>query len=744
MTLPPLTVIEASAGTGKTFSLVTRLLRLIFGGTEPERIVALTFSRLAAGEIFNSFIERLAKAAADPKVAAAEAERMGRDLGVADFAEKLRLVIARQHLSLIGTLDSFLMRVVRMIPLELGLEGEVTVMSDYQSPVERMRLVGEMLMLESDDAKEVFREAFRLAFGTVGAKGFLGSFSEFIDRWHTRYRDNGDAAAWGCPETIWGAEAPADLDVSLADVRALAGPLGKFAGQRGADKFIAAVADFHGTLPDTLRPKCMEGDPVFEEALRKMLAWKVGRELKATQGVYRLMRVYEGSYRVKVRQKGRITFEDMPRLLNALGDGVRLPLEYRMDAQFDHWALDEFQDTSRDQWKAIRNLIYESSQPDLGKSVFIVGDRKQSIYEWRGGDVRILGEQVREAERDGNRAETLDESRRYVGEISRAVNAVFGEVQVRGAFDMDDAPESAVWRCREHRSFDKATQGYVEVIQAEKARKQATIADFFEPIVHALRAVEPWKRGIATAILVRKNDAGEAILAHLKAQGVDQVVFEGDSKVSDSPVLSAMTELVKLAEHAGDEYAYAHIRLSPLGAALYPDGELDFLNNCGCTVDANGDFEAKAWLLDKEKFTDGGEFCFRIMDSNWSKVYAERRFTRAMTVSNKKIVAKANADFAKFVGKNVRAVITADGVKVPENTRVPFATKWNPSDGGKTVWKQPFWRDLFPSGDFKGASVTNSIPIEIPADAKDIGFSLGDLKDPAQIIYTEIKFEEVK
>ena len=65
MNLPPLTVIEASAGTGKTFSLVSRLLALIFGGVEPERIVALTFSRLAAGEIFNSFIERLARAAGD-------------------------------------------------------------------------------------------------------------------------------------------------------------------------------------------------------------------------------------------------------------------------------------------------------------------------------------------------------------------------------------------------------------------------------------------------------------------------------------------------------------------------------------------------------------------------------------------------------------------------------------------------------------------------------------------------------
>ena len=571
MTLPPLTVIEASAGTGKTFSLVTRLLRLIFSGTEPERIVALTFSRLAAGEIFNSFIERLARAAADPKVAAEESERMGRPLTVADFAAKLRLAIARQHLSLIGTLDSFLMRVVRMIPLELGLEGEISVMSDYQSPVARMRLVGEMLMLESDDAKAVFREAFRLAFGTVGAKGFLGGFSEFIDRWHTLYRDRGEAALWGRPETIWGADAPAGLDVTLAEIRALAEPLGKFAGQRGADKFIAAVADFHGPLPDTL-PKCMAGDPDFEEAVRKMRLWKLALELKATQGVYRLMHVYDNSYRVKVRQKGHVTFEDMPRLLNALGDGVRLPLEYRMDAKFDHWALDEFQDTSRDQWKALRNLIYENSQPGSGKSVFIVGDRKQSIYEWRGGDVEILGEQVGEAQKPGNLLDSLDESRRYVDEISQAVNRVFGEASVRGAFDMDDAPERAVWKCRAHKSHDTATRGFVEVIQAEKAGKRTSIADFFEPIANALNAVRPWERGIATAILVRKNSVGEAILAYLKAQGIDKVVFEGDSRVSDSPVLSAMTELAKLAEHAGDTYAYAHIRLSPLARALYPQG----------------------------------------------------------------------------------------------------------------------------------------------------------------------------
>ena len=158
--LPPLTVIEASAGTGKTFSLVTRLLWLIFNGTDPERIVALTFSRMAAGEIFNSFIERLSLAANDEKTAAEESARMGRSLSAADFTAKLREVISRQHLSLIGTLDSFMMRVVRMMPLELGLTGELSVMSEYRSPVERMRLLGEMMTRESEESKTIFRQAF--------------------------------------------------------------------------------------------------------------------------------------------------------------------------------------------------------------------------------------------------------------------------------------------------------------------------------------------------------------------------------------------------------------------------------------------------------------------------------------------------------------------------------------------------------------------------------------------------------
>ena len=568
--LPRLTVIEASAGTGKTFSLVTRLLKLIFGGTEPERIVALTFSRAAAGEIFNSFIERLSAAAADDEAAAAESVRVsaGTELSKADFAAMLRKVIGRQHLSLIGTLDSFLMKIVRMLPLELGLEGEISVLSDFRAPVEQGRLLDEMMALESDDAKMFYRDAFRLAFDGDGSKSFLEEFAGFISGWHQRFRDMPEREAWGVPARIWGDAAPDGLDVSIADVRALADGLSDSpdAAKRGADTFIRAVREFGGTAKAA--PRCLKDEPLAAEAVARMHRWRIGHALRRTAGIFRLMYTYEAAYKMKVRQRGLVTFDDVPRLIGSLGAGVRAPLEYRMDAKLEHWALDEFQDTSRGQWSALSNLIEESRQSDGGKSVFIVGDRKQAIYEWRGGDVRILGEQVAAADEKG----ALVESRRYLGRISSAVNLIFDTGTIRGAFNMDDAGAEAQWECPEHKSFNTESEGFVNVIQAVKSGPQAKQSDFFGPIEDELKAVRPWERGISSAILVRNNGFGEAILAHLKANGVDKVVFEGDSGVMDSPVLAAFTMLLKLAEHPCDEYAYACIRHSPIAAAVFPEG----------------------------------------------------------------------------------------------------------------------------------------------------------------------------
>ena len=80
MTRIPNTMIRASAGSGKTYQLTNRFIRLLLNGQAPERIIALTFTRKAAGEFFESILTKLAEAASEPE----EAKRLAKGIGQAE------------------------------------------------------------------------------------------------------------------------------------------------------------------------------------------------------------------------------------------------------------------------------------------------------------------------------------------------------------------------------------------------------------------------------------------------------------------------------------------------------------------------------------------------------------------------------------------------------------------------------------------------------------------------------------
>src|SRR5438046_3183696 len=137
MNAPRHEMILASAGAGKTYALTNRFVRLLAGGAAPERIVALTFTRKAAGEFFDEILKKLARAATEPEFARRLAEEIGsatapgrRDEEATeggrapDFLKMLRSVVDAMSRLQLGTLDGFFARVVRSFPLELGLGGE--------------------------------------------------------------------------------------------------------------------------------------------------------------------------------------------------------------------------------------------------------------------------------------------------------------------------------------------------------------------------------------------------------------------------------------------------------------------------------------------------------------------------------------------------------------------------------------------------------------------------------------------
>ncbi|MEC8240703.1 MAG: UvrD-helicase domain-containing protein, partial [Planctomycetota bacterium] len=121
----PNTIIRASAGTGKTFQLSNRYLKLLVDGVNPESILASTFTRKASGEILDRIIQRLARAANS----STESQSLAGELGLETLPQSqarplLVRLLHRLHLLQISTLDSHFSKLARRHCLELGLSPQ--------------------------------------------------------------------------------------------------------------------------------------------------------------------------------------------------------------------------------------------------------------------------------------------------------------------------------------------------------------------------------------------------------------------------------------------------------------------------------------------------------------------------------------------------------------------------------------------------------------------------------------------
>jgi ATP-dependent helicase/nuclease subunit A len=200
-------MILASAGSGKTYALTNRFVQLLAKGAPPERIVALTFTRKAAGEFFDEILNKLARAARDPKVAAKTGAEIGEpQLVAADFLVMLRAMVGAMHRLSLGTLDGFFARVVRAFPLELGLGGDFEILQEHGARLERQRVLRQLFARtggELDEAQKEFIEAFKRATFGAEEKRLSARLDRFIDEHQTVFLEAPEAWAWGNERRIW-------------------------------------------------------------------------------------------------------------------------------------------------------------------------------------------------------------------------------------------------------------------------------------------------------------------------------------------------------------------------------------------------------------------------------------------------------------------------------------------------------------------------------------------------------------
>ncbi len=617
----PHEMILASAGSGKTYALTNRYVRLLAGGAEPERIVALTFTRKAAGEFFEEILKKIARAAGSDEAA----KRLGEEievagLGAEDFRCMLRAMVdAMPRLSL-GTLDGFFARVVRSFPLELGLSGEFAIMEEATARRERRRVLRGMFAAagEPDEAQREFIEAFKRATFGVEEKRLARVLDGFLDDHGDTFLSAPEKEKWGEPAGIWPdgnawLAAAERRDAAANELRAALPWATLNEGQRmRLDDFFAALPEWSpgAPLPDAVSYLVKNAFKVWDElgaatdvaeivierkkvaldararaALVELVAGIAGaelaRRLEMTRGLFAVLRGYERSYHEAVRRAGRLTFADVLRLLlpatgaPALsaggGDDARLMIDWRLDAKFDHWLLDEFQDTSFAQWSVLRSLIDEAVQdPEGRRSLFYVGDVKQAIFAWRGGDPKLFREifdYYNGAEAGAIEERRLDESYRSGPAVLAMVNQVFGDAAALGVSVPTAAAEAWAREWRTHVSAKPELGGWAELRHAEDegARFAETLA--------ILRETGAAARGLEVAVLVRDNRTAAALADYLRREGPIAAVAESDLWVAtDNPLTCALLALVRAAAHPGDRLAQEHLNMTPLGALLAEEG----------------------------------------------------------------------------------------------------------------------------------------------------------------------------
>lgn len=561
--------VHASAGTGKTWLLVTRILRLLLAGARPDSILAVTFTRKAAGEMEQRIMERLeGLMRADPE----QLDDMLNSGGVVpDPASRSR---ARQLYEEFlfnpwrlraTTFHAFCQELLQRFPLEAGIMPgfEILETTGLTEQTARDALLAETAIQPAGDLARTLATLVEGCNGLSNAETALRSFLARRSDWWAYTQGERDADGFACrklaaflhiePDRDPLAGFPsADLRARLAEFADLLGrnntPTNQvhahslseaLAGPADAAALLAAISPVF--LTDKGAPRARRAskvqqqrlgadgearflalhDALSDELMAQHEACARHRSYRTTVAWYTAgIRLLDHFQRIK-REQRVLDFADLEWLACELLNRSEHAswVQYKLDARIDHLLVDEFQDTNPTQWRLLLPLLQELAAGDDGRSrsVFLVGDRKQSIYSFRRADPALLGtaSEWLETHLQGRRY-PLDASRRSARAIMACVNAVFGQSPL----------DALLTGFRAHTTHLEDRYGHVELLPLQSATDNRGPA---EPVPGGLR--NPLAEPRTVAEDVRYAEEGRQL-----AQRIQQLIDDRTPVVADDRV----------------------------------------------------------------------------------------------------------------------------------------------------------------------------------------------------------------
>ena len=462
-------VVEACAGAGKTWMLVSRILRALLNGAEPQQILAITFTRKAAGEMrarLDEWLSGFADTACDDTRRVAELRLRGCD---AATAARLAPMLGSLHERLlrggraveVRTFHAWFTQLLAHAPLALlqalQLPLQHTLIEDHtvlRQPLLRRlhRTVQNDASLRADYLVLVARHGRSTVLAWLDVAWRRGPEIERADAaGHAQGSVPPAAALWPACAGLGNPAALVLQDPLAGEMSGLARQLGhgKSKAQTAASGLRAALeavgADeafelaFDALFTKKGEPRKHLGDTPLQHAVAESL--QAIRDMHTQQQAHedhvamlRLSRVLLTEYASLKRQRGLVDMPDLERAAEALlGDGELAGwVQERLDQRLRHVLIDEFQDTSPLQWQALHGWLSSYAGAGGGVSgqrppaVFIVGDPKQSIYRFRNAEPRVFAA-AREFVAEGLEGQVLecDHTRRNGPAVIAALNAVF-------------------------------------------------------------------------------------------------------------------------------------------------------------------------------------------------------------------------------------------------------------------------------------------------------------------------------
>ncbi|WP_299139846.1 double-strand break repair helicase AddA [uncultured Tateyamaria sp.] len=467
------TWLSANAGSGKTRVLTDRVARLLLEEVEPQHILCLTYTKAAASEMQNRLFKRLGAWAMldDPELVAALAE-LGLDrTPTADDLKAARTLFARAIETpgglKIQTIHSFCASLLRRFPLEAGVSPQFTEIEDRAADLLRAELADQMA--EGPDAaaltalaglytgedflkltKEIARNGSQ--FSDMTLRDALPLFGHPPDLSPDRImQDTFAPDDWELIDEL----VPVMLGQGVSDAR-----VGEMLQAIVAlDPASLSIAEAAFLTKTGTRKKRFPTKPTQTQAAHLMprleaLMDRVEQARDArlslaaaerTVTLHQFARHFAQRYTAAKDRRGWLDFDDLiQKARDLLGNSaVAAWVLYRLDGGIDHILVDEAQDTSPAQWDVVRKLAEEFSsgdgaRADVTRTIFVVGDKKQSIYSFQGADPREFDRM--QAEFGSKLAEsgqvlhsnTLDYSFRSSPAILNLVDAVFQNASSAG------------------------------------------------------------------------------------------------------------------------------------------------------------------------------------------------------------------------------------------------------------------------------------------------------------------------